>query len=190
MACAPSDDSDQPGHPPSLIRVFAVRMKKHCVLSYPLIRLGRCPCWAESSMGAHIILLVLSCGRSPVFGRVQLGKTQTGLLSLRSCSEAWLCVYSNLSNYTTICVFDVFGKWRENWRRKTNNGVNKQQEPHSDTPDKTTHLSICNPVILTVPERNLMRIFMLISWLVVLRFNVPVNNFSVMSGRSHRFLGN
>ena len=24
MACAPSKDSDQPGHPPSLIRVFAV----------------------------------------------------------------------------------------------------------------------------------------------------------------------
>ena len=29
-----------------------------------------------------------------------------------------------------------------------------------------------------------------IDWLVVLRLNVPVNNFSVMSGRSHRFLGN
>ena len=27
MAWAPSEDSDQPGHPPSLIRVFAVRMK-------------------------------------------------------------------------------------------------------------------------------------------------------------------
>ena len=27
---------DQPGHPPSLISVFAVRMKKHWVLSYPL----------------------------------------------------------------------------------------------------------------------------------------------------------
>ena len=27
-ACAPSEDSDQPKHPPSLIRVFAVRMKK------------------------------------------------------------------------------------------------------------------------------------------------------------------
>ena len=26
--------------------------------------------------------------------------------------------------------------------------------------------------------------------LIVLRLNVPVNNFSVMSGRSHRFLGN
>ena len=34
--CAPSEDSDQPGHPPSLIRVFAVRMRKYWVLSYPL----------------------------------------------------------------------------------------------------------------------------------------------------------
>ena len=25
MTCAPSEDSDRPGHPPSLIRVFAVR---------------------------------------------------------------------------------------------------------------------------------------------------------------------
>ena len=34
--CAPSEDSDQPGHPHSLIRVFAVRMKKAWALSYPL----------------------------------------------------------------------------------------------------------------------------------------------------------
>ena len=34
--CAASEDSDQPGHPPSLIRVFAVRMKKGWNLSYPL----------------------------------------------------------------------------------------------------------------------------------------------------------
>ena len=34
--CVPSEDSDQPGHPPSLIRVSAVRMKKSWVLSYPL----------------------------------------------------------------------------------------------------------------------------------------------------------
>ena len=33
---APSKDSDQPGHPPSLIGVFPVRMKKAWVLSYPL----------------------------------------------------------------------------------------------------------------------------------------------------------
>ena len=33
---APSEDSNQPGHPPSLIRVFAVRMKKPWALSYLL----------------------------------------------------------------------------------------------------------------------------------------------------------
>ena len=36
MAFAPSEDSDQPEHPPSLIRVFAIHMKKAWVLSYPL----------------------------------------------------------------------------------------------------------------------------------------------------------
>ena len=57
--CAPSEDSDPPGHPPSLIRVFAVRVKKAWVLSYPisaqrrLIRMGRCLGWSESSLGAH-----------------------------------------------------------------------------------------------------------------------------------------
>ena len=63
--CAPSEDSDQPGHsyqpghPPSLIRIFAVRMKKAWVLSYSLsaqrrlIRLGGCPGWFQSSLGAQ-----------------------------------------------------------------------------------------------------------------------------------------
>ena len=36
MACVPSEDSDQPGHPPSLIRVFADRLKKARILSYPM----------------------------------------------------------------------------------------------------------------------------------------------------------
>ena len=54
-----SEDSDQPGHPPRLIRVFAVRMKKAWILTYPmnaqrrLIRLGRCRGWSESSLGAQ-----------------------------------------------------------------------------------------------------------------------------------------
>ena len=57
--CVPSEDSNLPGHPPSLIRVSAVCMKKAWVLSYPLsaqrrlIRLGRCPGWSESSLDAH-----------------------------------------------------------------------------------------------------------------------------------------
>ena len=47
------------GHPPSLIRVFAVCMKKHWFLSYPLsaqrrlIRLGGCQGWSESFLDAH-----------------------------------------------------------------------------------------------------------------------------------------
>ena len=36
MACVPGEESDQPGHPPSLIGVFTVRMKKAWVLSFPL----------------------------------------------------------------------------------------------------------------------------------------------------------
>ena len=40
--CAPSEDSDQPGHPPSLIRIFAVRMKAWALerTAKTLIRLG------------------------------------------------------------------------------------------------------------------------------------------------------
>ena len=69
MTWAPSEDSDQPGHPPSLIRVFAVRMKKHWVLSFPitattLIRLRRCTGRSKSSLGAQVILSVLSYGSS------------------------------------------------------------------------------------------------------------------------------
>ena len=66
MTCAPSEDSDQPGHRHSLIRV-SVCMKKHWVVSYPLsaqrrlIRLDGCPGWSASSLGALAILLVLSC---------------------------------------------------------------------------------------------------------------------------------
>ena len=57
--CAASEDSDQPQHPPSLIRVFTVRMKKPWVLSYPLNAQRRL--WSDwvdaqadqSSLGAH-----------------------------------------------------------------------------------------------------------------------------------------
>ena len=87
MICAPSEDSDQPGHPPSLIRISAVRLKQTWALSYPvcaqrrlwsdwvecpgwsetLIRLGGCPGWSESSLGTKVILLVLSWGGSKCF---------------------------------------------------------------------------------------------------------------------------
>ena len=67
LACAPSEDSDQPWHSPSLIRLFAVCIKKPWALSYPLsaqrrlIRLGRCLGCSESSLGPQVILLDVSC---------------------------------------------------------------------------------------------------------------------------------
>ena len=55
MACAPSEDSDQPGHSPSLIGVFVVRMKKLWVLSYPLSA-------SEDSDQAEQVWILSCCG--------------------------------------------------------------------------------------------------------------------------------
>ena len=56
---APSEDSDQPGHPPSLISLRCPHEEtlgpqlptEHTAKT--LIRLGRCPGWSESWLGAH-----------------------------------------------------------------------------------------------------------------------------------------
>ena len=98
MACAPSEDSDQPGHPPILIRVFALRTKKVWVLSCllsahrRLIILGECPGWSESSLGAHAILLVLSrCGsNSPLIIAVHNVCVNGNILAVLNF---WRCVY-------------------------------------------------------------------------------------------------
>ena len=65
ITCAPSEDSDQPGHPPSLIRVFACAQwvaKDPSFLhadSEDSDQTGRMQA-AQSSLGAHAISLVLS----------------------------------------------------------------------------------------------------------------------------------
>ena len=73
MICAPSEDSDQPEHPPSLISQSCPPEAKF-VPKLPnertaetLIRLGGCPGWSESSLGTKVILLVLSWGGSKCF---------------------------------------------------------------------------------------------------------------------------
>ena len=66
--CVPSEVSDQPGHPPSLIRVFAVRMKKAWVLSCPLSAQQRLwSDWADAQADlslrwthSHIVGFVMS----------------------------------------------------------------------------------------------------------------------------------
>ena len=72
MACAPSEDSDQLGHSPSLIRVFTVRMKQAWVLSYPLSAQRRLwsdwadaqadlsLCWAHSHFGSFVMRRLIS----------------------------------------------------------------------------------------------------------------------------------
>ena len=58
LTCAPSRDSDQPGHPSSLMRAFVVRMKKHWAFNYLLsedwsdradAQAGLSICWAHMS---------------------------------------------------------------------------------------------------------------------------------------------
>ena len=36
VACTHGEDADQPGHPPSLVGVFAVQVKTAWALGYPL----------------------------------------------------------------------------------------------------------------------------------------------------------
>ena len=56
MTCAYSEDSDQPGHPPSLISVLAVRLKKVWTLAIHKVhrensdQTGQVPGWSESSL--------------------------------------------------------------------------------------------------------------------------------------------
>ena len=66
MVCGPVKKSNQPEHPPSLIRVLAVRSMGSFFMwtMKTLIRLRRCPGWSEFSMAAQSICLVLSCAGS------------------------------------------------------------------------------------------------------------------------------
>ena len=85
MTCAPSEDSDQPVHPPSLIRVFAVRMKKACVH------------WAHTEDSDQT-------GRMPRLIWVFAGRTcQSVVLSRSSSSHLWC--------YAVIDCLGVLAVW-------------------------------------------------------------------------------
>ena len=117
MACAPSEDSDQPGHLPSLIRVVTVhsmgswRPKLSSCGQRRLIRLGGCPGWSESLLGAHTILLVLSRGGSnihrllnlycEIFGTSSYGERRTSLrVRLRHMNECR--IFHNINSITFL----------------------------------------------------------------------------------------
>ena len=134
MTCAPSEDSDQPGHPPSLIRVFAVRMKKHLTLNYLLSAQWRL--WSDwvdtqadlSRCWAHIILMVLSCGSSIVvfvYCLVFVTLLCFGTMLMKLCRIHYFCSNKLLlinSKYI-LCkrltqLLD--GNWATSWQNQQN----------------------------------------------------------------------
>ena len=67
MASAPSEDSDQPGHPPSLLSLRCLHDESLCP-QLPIERTAQANAQADlSSLVAHAILLVLSCTGSSIF---------------------------------------------------------------------------------------------------------------------------
>ena len=71
LACAPSEDINQPGHLSSLISLcceikWEARPKLSSCGQLRLIWLGWCPGWSDSSLGARANFLVLSCAGSNV----------------------------------------------------------------------------------------------------------------------------
>ena len=97
--CAPSEDSDQPGHPSSLIRDFAVRMKKVWVLSYPLSAQRRL--WSDWAH-THFVSFVMSWLTYFAFSSTTLPlRTRGGLRSLT------VTLPSDMSPVTRKPVFGV-----------------------------------------------------------------------------------
>ena len=91
-----SEDSDQPGHPPSLIRVFAVRTKKAWVLSYPLSAQRRLwSDWADAQA-----YLSLRWAHSHFVG-----------LSCRGSYTLTFCVLGLFIHYSII-IISLMGSWR------------------------------------------------------------------------------
>ena len=116
MACAPSEDSDQPWYPPSLIRLFAVSVKKAQVLSYPLSAQRRLwSDWADalSLRWAHMAFCWFCHEAAQLFVPPAYGyrcfnvkKCWKELASrfqrrcLKMLTEAWLC--NNLTEIRSI----------------------------------------------------------------------------------------
>ena len=109
-ACAPSEDSDQPQHPSSLIRVFPVHMKKAWVLNYPLNAQRRL--WSDwvnaeadlSLRWAHMpFCSFLSWGGS----KYSLYKHQRGFIlwELNQKQILALCKFSSIYTCDTCFIF-------------------------------------------------------------------------------------
>ena len=108
MTCAPSEDSNQPGHPPSLIRGFAVRMKKHWAHSEDSDQTGQMPRLSWVFAGRTVILLVLSWGGSYYLSFVHFimwAKSLCIFIYLFTCFDKYVsCFQTNVPNKVDIKV--------------------------------------------------------------------------------------
>ena len=117
--CAPSEDSDQPGHPPSLIRVFAVHLKKPWVLSYPLSAQRRLwSDWADAQADlslrwahTHFVGFVMSWLNS--YNRILTTISKEGISRgeewTQQLTKQWekFVVYVHIMLYTVKQLIDV-----------------------------------------------------------------------------------
>ena len=128
MTCAHSEDSDQSG-----TQVFFFRWT-----SKSLIGLGGGPGWSESLLGAHVILLVLSCGGTfykfliiafdlfsvSTDSHLIQGKRMLATHFMKDENNMWLCTFlwffyaSNMGKHTSYpsCTNIVhLGGWAGWW---------------------------------------------------------------------------
>ena len=91
--CAPIEDSDQPGHPPSLIRVFAVCMKNlvplttHWAYSEDSDKTRQMPRLIWVYAGRMLIMLVLSC-----CGSYQFTSVKRSIVLHLVKKQQWICL--------------------------------------------------------------------------------------------------
>ena len=139
--CASSEDSDQPGCPPSLIRVFAVGMKKHRVLSYPLSAQRRF--WSDCADAQAD--LSLRWVHTHFVGFVTTTSFFTGW-QLTALTMQILCKVITKYNVTTSFLFTgVTQEWQ---RRRELLRQNSVEEPRSlarnvDVGKEQTHPTDC-----------------------------------------------
>ena len=99
---SPSEDSDQTGRMPSLIWVFAVRMKKAWVLSYPLSAQRRL--WPESSLGAHSFVCFVMSRLILCLIRKQLCEKSIKIQVKNHMSCSVICFYAKISYETHVLI--------------------------------------------------------------------------------------
>ena len=116
--CAPSEDSDQPGHPPSLIRVFTVHMKKPWVLSYPLSVQRRLWLdWADAQADLSL-RWAHTCFVGFIMSQLTLNtwKINTHNLPGGSHERIWSDIFSPHTRFTTQEFASLLWFW---WKKKT-----------------------------------------------------------------------